>query len=296
MSIEAMTWVFRNSPYKGVQRLIHLAIADVVNDGYQNRFWMKQGQIAEKAGCTRQTVNETVAKMVSEDALRLVESNKGPRPNVYEFQFSVGKSDSNLVSANPTGNQDLMSAEPTVSVGRADNKSDYPYSINSKKTQDPPKKPQDPESEAAQRLAVMAFGQPIKPASSFIAVRANIQRLLKAGHSEQHIADAIEQNRIMTWTIGSMEIGIKTAFHANETASWLPSEADLDRACIYDSWDTEGHWLDSSGKMWEQHPQLSGIDPPIHPDGGLYDSYGARYTQDPQSGQRRYLQSDSIGA
>ena len=291
-----MTWVVRNSPYKGVQRLIHLAIADVVNDGYQNRFWMKQGQIAEKAGCTRQTVNETVSKMVSENSLRLVESGKGPRPNVYEFQFGVGFADTNLVSAEPTGNCDLVSAEPTGSVGRADTKSVHPYSLNSKELKKAPEKPVDPQDEAAQRLAVMAFGQPIKPATKFLAVRGNIHRLLKAGHDEQHIADAIEQNKIMTWTIGSMEIGVKTAVHSVAATFWAPTESDLDRACIYDAWDTEGQWVGESGRLQDQHPQLAGIEPPVHPDGGLYDSYGARYTQDPQSGQRRYLQSDPIGA
>lgn len=69
MSNKALGWVFENSPYKGAKLVIHLAIADVVNDAYGDEFWMSNGNLAIKANATRQTVNSTLQEMVEDGYL-----------------------------------------------------------------------------------------------------------------------------------------------------------------------------------------------------------------------------------
>ena len=51
MSAEATGWVWRHSPWKGehAKFLLHLAVADVVNDAHGNEFWMSQANLAEKS-------------------------------------------------------------------------------------------------------------------------------------------------------------------------------------------------------------------------------------------------------
>ena len=93
MSIKAMTWVFEESPYKGVERLIHLAIADVVNDGHDNQFWMSQGRLASKANCSRKAVNSAIGKMIEAGHLVLISAGSGQQPNMYQMVLGVTTGD-----------------------------------------------------------------------------------------------------------------------------------------------------------------------------------------------------------
>lgn len=83
-----MTWVINYSPYKGTTYAIHLMIANVVNSGHSNHFYMRQGKLARKARTSRKTVNEAIQKMVEDGCLRLhkdrTRSGKDDA-NVYQF-------------------------------------------------------------------------------------------------------------------------------------------------------------------------------------------------------------------
>lgn len=86
MSAEATGWVWRHSPYQGSQLLVHLAIADVVNDAHDNEFWMSTAALARKARVARSTVIEALAHMTTHGYLRMVESGKASRsPSRYAF-------------------------------------------------------------------------------------------------------------------------------------------------------------------------------------------------------------------
>lgn len=88
MSNEALGWVWKHSPYRGVQRLLHIAVADVVNDLHGNEFWMTQSNLADKAGASRRTVGTWLAQAVEDGYLELVEDNTGRgKANRYRFEF-----------------------------------------------------------------------------------------------------------------------------------------------------------------------------------------------------------------
>ena len=86
MSIQAIEWVLQNSPYSGENRLIHVIIANVVNDSYGNRFWLAEEKLAAKANCSTRTVRRAKAQMVNDCFLEIVDSRHGPgKTNEYHF-------------------------------------------------------------------------------------------------------------------------------------------------------------------------------------------------------------------
>lgn len=77
MSNDALAWVWKHSPLKGVGLTIHLSIADSVTDLHQDEFWMRQTALAKKARTSRQTVNTTLADLIERGLLVLLEEHPG---------------------------------------------------------------------------------------------------------------------------------------------------------------------------------------------------------------------------
>jgi predicted RNA-binding Zn ribbon-like protein len=98
MSAEATGWVWRHSPYRGSELLVHLAIADVVNDAHDNEFFMSTEALSRKAKVSRSTVVATLRDMVDRAFLELLDAGGAQRrPSRYRFITSAV---SDLASAN----------------------------------------------------------------------------------------------------------------------------------------------------------------------------------------------------
>lgn len=81
-----MSWVFRYSPYSGDRLVIHLAIADVVNDLYDNEFWIKIGDLATKTRCSVRTVQYAIRAMETDGLIAMLEAGGGRgKPARYRF-------------------------------------------------------------------------------------------------------------------------------------------------------------------------------------------------------------------
>jgi DNA-binding PadR family transcriptional regulator len=90
MSAEATGAVWRYSPYTGAQLLVHLAIADVVNDTHGWEFWMSTEKLSQKARVSRSTVTQALADMVENGFLELLEAGGNRRrPSRYRFSTSA---------------------------------------------------------------------------------------------------------------------------------------------------------------------------------------------------------------
>lgn len=88
MSAEATGWVFRHSPTTGATRLVHLAMADSVNDQNDNEFWMSQVNLAKKAGCSRSAAQVALIHLMNAGFVTLLEDHsKDGQPNRYRFEF-----------------------------------------------------------------------------------------------------------------------------------------------------------------------------------------------------------------
>lgn len=90
MSAEATGWVWKNSPWKGHHHkfVLHLAVADVVNDANDNEFWMSQRNLAEKAGVCLRSTSEWLGEAVSTNVMTLVQDNsRAGKPNLYRLNL-----------------------------------------------------------------------------------------------------------------------------------------------------------------------------------------------------------------
>lgn len=81
-----MGFVYRFSPYQGVVFSVHLAIADSVNDQFDNLFWMSTGRLAEKARTSRQSVSAAMMRLEMDGWLIVVERRDGSTVK-YRFLF-----------------------------------------------------------------------------------------------------------------------------------------------------------------------------------------------------------------
>lgn len=91
MSAEAVGWVFKHSPYKGTALLVHLALADAVNDLHDNEIWATQTTVGIKSRTSRETASRIMGGMVRDGCLVLLEDNaRTGKPNRYRFMFGPG--------------------------------------------------------------------------------------------------------------------------------------------------------------------------------------------------------------
>lgn len=106
MSAEAKAYVWRSSPYSGSRLVIHLAIADVVNDTYGNEFWMPVAGLAAKARCSRSTALDALAQMVKDGHLEVLKKGGGADGATrYRFLFPAGPQQQSL-GLDPVQNPD----------------------------------------------------------------------------------------------------------------------------------------------------------------------------------------------
>lgn len=89
MSVQAMSDAWTNSPYTGDTLLVQLAIADVVNDVYENRCWMLRPELAAKARCDVSTVTRALGRMKQDGYLEVLVAGGG-RGKPTEYRYHVG--------------------------------------------------------------------------------------------------------------------------------------------------------------------------------------------------------------
>lgn len=93
MSAEATAWVWRCSPWRGqhAKFVLHLAVADVVNDAHGNEFWMSHSALAAKVGCCRETVARWFAEAIEAGLVSLKrDGSRAGGSNCYVFLFAGG--------------------------------------------------------------------------------------------------------------------------------------------------------------------------------------------------------------
>lgn len=112
-----MTWVFDHSPYVLGQRLIHLAIADVVNDDYDYRVFLGDAKIATKAKVDRKTVSRAKARMIADGYLEVIDDRRGPG-KFSEYRFLMPDPGQNVPGSRdepgtfPTPTGDISDPQP----------------------------------------------------------------------------------------------------------------------------------------------------------------------------------------
>ena len=280
MSLDAMTWVFKQSPYMGVERLIHPAIADVVNDGHDNQFWMSQGRLASKANCSRKAVNSAIGKMIEAGHLVLISTGSGQQPNMYQMVLGVTTGDTSdggvgVTTGDTSCNHRLQQTVAT------------PYSNNSIEPNTSEKIRRSPYSAEFEVLWKLYPRRENKKGTW-----DKFQATVKRGESPFDLIAAVENYATKVKAEGTEQRYIllgATFFGPSERwqdyapgeiePAWVPEDNDLAWAEVWDGWFDNGHWLDNGGnKITEWAPLHSTA--PKHPDGGITSADGRRYRID----------------
>lgn len=113
MSAEATGWVFRHSPYTGGAFLVHLCIADSVNDQNHNEFWMRQHKLAHKARLSRPRVNEHIQKIVDDGLLTLLDESTRLTGKARRYRFETPELP---VAYDPKGDVPFRNTSPVEGV------------------------------------------------------------------------------------------------------------------------------------------------------------------------------------
>lgn len=229
MSAEATGWVYRFSPYRGVAFAVHLAIADSVNDQNGDQFWMRQAKLARKARTTRGSVNASIATMLADGTIELIEEGKGgancyrlvmatdlaevynPRQGVSAPKTPGARSADRGVSGEPTGGARSADTEPKGNPSGEPKEehsgADAPASLLDLAFEEPPELTL---AERAKAITDAAWeARTPRPSTRWIAARKMVEGFLSAGWTGPQIEAAMAA--APTWTTGAIEFALRQA-------------------------------------------------------------------------------------
>lgn len=141
--------MWRHSPYDDKTFSVHQAVADSVNDQYENQFWMTMGQLAKKARCSRPTAVEAMQRLVAGGFVEVLKESRGggsdqwERASLYRFLFpdkavvfegrlpKAGVKRLNTATVKPVNTAGVKPGTVGVKSGDRDNKGIAPLQLNS---------------------------------------------------------------------------------------------------------------------------------------------------------------------
>jgi len=160
MSVQAISYVLENSPYKGATFIVHIIIADAVNGQNDNKFWMSYGTTATKARITRRAAITAIQTMVKDGLLELVEKRDN-NSNIFRFIFMGGE----LVS--PGGEQITPEVVNTVPVGGEH---------STPKPNTNPKITQGENLESQAQVIYLEYPRQVAKKKALVAIRESLKR------------------------------------------------------------------------------------------------------------------------
>ena len=203
MSAEAVGWVFRHSPLQGVALVVHLAVADSVNDQHDHELWMRQHVLARKARTTRGTVNKVLARMVegTDDhppLLELVAPGTGGA-NRYRFlfpdvevQYETRTTRSGGARTAHTPPAEGARSEHTGCVQSAQGGARTARTEPKREPKENPTTPTEQRKLLAHTITTEVYrDRNPRPANPFPAVLGVASKLLTAGWSEERVRAAL---------------------------------------------------------------------------------------------------------
>lgn len=205
MSLEAMGWVIRCSPYEGSTHAILLNIADTANEQYEFEFWMRQGKLMRKSRWKRSAVQKALATLISDGVLVVLVEGKGrgeptkyrlvmspDAPVVYDVREPGGVPKAEQPATRAPQEQPATRAPGAHEQGTLVPATRAPGARHAS-TVDRSDPKADPKAEPKGRAIateVWERSDP-KPAQPFIAVQKLAAKLLDAGHSHEAIVEAM---------------------------------------------------------------------------------------------------------
>lgn len=234
MSAETTAWVWKYSHLHGAQLNVHLAIGDVVNDLHDYELWTSIATLAAKARASRSTVTTTIATLITDGCLELLESGKtAGRPSKYRFLMPGGREqvfplprdprtpangDRKKIASVPISGTDETAPKPQTAQGGGQSPArgvanprppitkgvtQLPIADDSARESSPPSSVEDQAKGITDRYWEFVKNETQHPPSlKWPAIRALVLEALKAKFSEQDIRRGMralfEQRRTLT--------------------------------------------------------------------------------------------------
>lgn len=201
MSAEARAHAQRHSPVKSwaAQYLVHLTIADVVNDLHDNEFWMTTTALANACNVGRATVGRALHALVAAGVLEVLEGGGGRgRPTRFRYHPEWRRTDATPPPAEEKLPQPEPVSEPspTPKLPHHETTTASPRgSIGADTSIGNRKEPKLAPSRAAAEEIVRSWweAQTPRPVANFIGVVKLVERFLEAGHTGPAVARALTE-------------------------------------------------------------------------------------------------------
>lgn len=138
MSADAIASIWGDSPLSAPQKVVALAIAEVVNDAHDHMFWMHPGKLAKKVDMSPGRVRHRLAELVDLGFLTVIEQGGG-RGKTTTYQWNLEPRSSCAESAEETAQPRTETAqEPTETAQRVREDTSYIENKEQKRTEGSP--------------------------------------------------------------------------------------------------------------------------------------------------------------
>lgn len=201
MSIRVMTWVWENANASGTDLLVLLAIADNANDDGTDS-WPSEATLADKTRVSTRTVRRCIRTLEENGAL-VVEQHKGGFPDTRPDRRP------NRYTILMTGGQDVRADTERADIQRTNGRTSAVERADTGvriTVQEPSIDPSSPAREVVNRY--WEESDP-KPATPYIALVKNVERLLGAGWLPEEVSAALPQAR--AFTVSALEYVLRSA-------------------------------------------------------------------------------------
>jgi DNA-binding transcriptional ArsR family regulator len=197
VSAEARAHAQRHSPLKGnsARYLVHLLVADVVNDLHRNEFWMTVPAVAEACGVSGRTVQRALSDLVDAGVLEVVEDGGGRGAATryrYHPEWRTPPRNGDTVAPNTAPERVTATPEtvtPCPERVTASHRNGDDTSIGNQR------EPKGSARQLAETLVRSWWESTTpRPVVSFIGVVKLVERFLDAGHDEAAVARALAES------------------------------------------------------------------------------------------------------
>lgn len=229
MGVRCVRAVLERSQARGAERMVLVDLAERADDK-TGTCYPSVATIAKESAITERAAQLAIRALVSAGELEVVEHGapmpkvrQQHRPNLYRLRLVVNDTSplNPALVVNPASPLKPSSGE----------KYDIPVvNPSSPKPKEEPLRTRatdDPLTERAHKLTVLAFEQTPKPLPSFAAVLAIIKAALVAGYTDQEAREAITGRHVTVWTRPGFEVGLSRAKRQPQPESYGPEAVSM---------------------------------------------------------------------
>lgn len=194
MSVQAMSDVLEHSPFAGATFLVHLLIADTVNEQNEYHYWAAQDYLAKKCRLTTRSVRRAITELVDAGYLVVVKRPGRYETVTYRFVFHERLSKSRPDTMSYESASSDRTPSPAGRTSGPDERTQCPTNPIEHKE---PKLARSTKSNAGDDVAKAWYEEqdpkPLGGSQAFFALRELCRKAINAGHSPGHTKATLDR-------------------------------------------------------------------------------------------------------